>query len=222
MIEETETAALIRRVLTGDGRKIREWFTNHLSDQLEEFVLAMAPALDDSGALDRYAKDSEIGAKVAWMVFSAVQGHLISMRLFLDGFLVQSGNAQRQVLESIAMALLCSKPDLGILQRFDDDTYKSNKAIRDAIKYADRLGVSKIAIQEIKKGADFYHDFSHPSKMTIALYSSQTNPDASYIGGIYDPAKLPQYQIEAESRVRIAKILPNFIRGVRQNLEGIH
>lgn len=212
MENDTETAALIRRVLIGDGRKIRDWFTNHLSDPLEDFILAMASALDASGALDEFAKGAVDREKVAWLVYIAVQGHLISMRLFLDGFLIQSGNAQRQVLESIAMALLCSKPDLGILKRFDDDKYSSNKAIRDAIKYSDRLGVKRSAIQEIKKGADFYHHFSHPSKMTIALYGSLANPDASYIGGIYDPVKLPQYLKEAQSRVRIAKILPNFIR----------
>lgn len=209
----------MRRVLIDDGRNIRNRFTEALTDSLEEFVSVMASALQASGTFDVFASGDEDREKVAWLIFSAVQGHLISMRLFLDGFLVQSGNAQRQVLESIAMAVLCSKPDLGILERFSNDTYSSSKAIRDAIKYSDKLGLKRDAIAEIRDGAEFYHQFSHPSKMTIALYGSQAEPDASYIGGIFDPAKLPQYKKEAGSRVKIAKILPNFIAGVRRNLE---
>jgi len=219
MTTDPDREALVRRVLADDGKNIRSRFSEALAESLEEFVPAMASAFQASGTFDAFAKGDEDREKVAWLIFSAVQGHLISMRLFLDGFLVQSGNAQRQVLESIAMALLCSKADLGILERFSNDTYSSNNAIRDAIKYSERLGLKKEAIAGIRDGAEFYHQFSHPSKMTIALYGSEAEPGVSYIGGIFDLAKLPQYRIEADSRVKIAKILPNFVSGVRRNLE---
>lgn len=221
MTADNDRSALVRRLLVEDGRVIRDMFREELGDTLEDFVSAMASALQASGEFDLFAKGNENYEKIGWFIFSAVQGHLIAMRLFLDGFLVQSGNAQRQVLESIAMAVLCSKPELGVLERFDEDKYSSNKAIRDLIKHSKALGVNRNAIDEIKKGAKFYDDFSHPSKMTIALYQSEAEPETSYIGGIFDPAKLKEYRIEANSRVKIAKMLPNFIIGVKRNLEKL-
>lgn len=215
-----DRAALVRRVLVEDGRAIRDMFLYELAEFVDDFVSAMSFALQASGGFDEFARDNESHEKIGWFIFSAVQGHLISMRLFLDGFLVQSGNAQRQVLESIAMAILCSKSELNVLERFNEDKYSSNKAIRDLIRNAKVLGVNRNAIEEIRKGAEFYHDFSHPSKMTIALYQSDATPDASYVGSIYDRAKLEQYRIEANCRVKIANIFPNFISGVKRNLES--
>ena len=219
MTTEKDTADLVRQVLCENMPNVRTQFIDALADPLDIFVLAMASVLKASGEFDKFASGNEDREKVAWLIFSAVQGHLIAMRLFLDGFLVQSGNAQRQVLESIAMALLFSKPSLGYLQRFNDDKYSSNNSIRDVIRNTDKLGVNKDAVNAIRDGAVFYDDFSHPSKMTITLYSSLAEPEASNIGGMFDPAKLEQYKIEANSRVKIAKIIPGFISGVRRNLE---
>lgn len=219
MTEEDEKASLVRRVLMNDAPTIRTQFAAVIGPHLEEFIPALAAAFHASGTFDSYAKGDSDRELVASMIFSAVNGHLIAMRLFLDGFLVHSGNAQRQVLESIALAILCSKPEKQFLKRFLNDEYSSTKAIRDVIRNASDFGASKKSIRAIKKGRDFYDDFSHPSKMTIVLYSFLSEPDKTYIGGMYDEAKLKQYRIEATSRVQIAKILPDFVAGVRRNLE---
>lgn len=222
MASENDIETLVRTVLFEDAPNIRNQFMNALADPLAEFIPALAFAFRASGDFDVFANGNKDREKVAWLIFSAVQGHLISMRLFLDGFLVQSGNAQRQVLESIALAVLCSKPKLGFLKRSSDDKYKSNNAIRDVIRNLDKLGVKRKAMNEIKKQAVFYHQFSHPSKMTVALYSSFSEPNASYIGGIFEPAILKQYKMEAIGRVKLANMLPNFISGVQRNLGDPH
>jgi hypothetical protein len=214
------TEALVDRILTLDAPNIRRQFISAIGGSFAEFKGAMADALRASHAFDKYAEGNNDYEWIALLIFGAVQGHLVAMRLFLDGFMIYSGNAQRQVLESIAMAVLCSKPKLGYLERFRNDEFTANKAIRDLLRNSVELHLNKGALDEFKSGWEFYHDFSHPSKMTIVLNQSLSEPDKTYIGGLYDSAKLKQYQMEAKSRVKLAKIIPGFVAGVRANLES--
>ena len=80
----SEREALIRRVLAEDGASIRRSFLEALVESINEFVPAMALALQATGSFDEFARADKDRQKVAWLVFSAIQGHLIAMRLFLD------------------------------------------------------------------------------------------------------------------------------------------
>lgn len=211
---------LVARVLRDDGSPIREQFWATLRPYLDRFISKMAESLILKDQFDEFAKDHEAKRMVGWLLFCAIQGHLIAMRLFLDGFLVQSGNAERQTLEAIAMAVLCSKPEEGFLERFDKGEYSTSKAIRDLLRRSDSFNVNKNAIKEIREGANFYDNFSHPTKMTIALYSVFTDPGRKYIGGTFDAAKVEQYEKEAKSRVKIADLFPGLLRGIQRNLES--
>lgn len=214
------TAALVDRVLTLDAPNVRSQFISAIGGSFAEFKDGIADALRASDEFDKYAEGNSDYEWIALLIFGAVQGHLVAMRLFLDGFTIYSGNAQRQVLESIAMAVLCSKPKLGYLERFKNDEFTANKAVRDLLRNRVELNLNKGALDEFRSGWKFYHDFSHPSKMTIVLNQSISEPDKTYVGGLYDSAKLKQYRMEAESRVKLAKIIPGFVAGVRSNLES--
>ncbi|MDH3647887.1 MAG: hypothetical protein OER80_14060 [Gammaproteobacteria bacterium] len=216
-MSHSQTEGHVRAVLTEDNSEVRDKFWALLQDELEEIVPLLAQSLDAAADFFEFADGNEYRGKVAWFIFSALQGYLISLRLLLDGLLLQSGNAQRQTLENIGMALVCSYPDLDILEHFEADQYSPSSAIQDAIRNADKLGANKEAIETIKQSSKFYDQFSHASKMTIALYSNFSEVQGLDIGGMYDPAKEQQYRKEGQARVRLARILPSFIAGVRKN-----
>lgn len=213
-MEIDSTVALVQRILTEDAPDIRRSFLDTLSSELEDFVAMMAGALDLCEQFQKFSDGDENREKVYWLLFSAVQGHLNSMRIFLDGFLVPSCSLQRQVLESIAMALLVSKPELGIAERFSNGKYSSSKAIQDVIRNAGTLNVNQRAMEVIKRSAKFYDQFSHPTLMTIASYSSFNEPEKRYIGGYFDQVKIKQYRIEAAAKVELAGLLCGVISGI--------
>ncbi len=211
---------LVRILFAEDSPEVRRRFHRALASELRQLVPLTSASIRSAIEFNEFASGYPDREKVACLIFSAIQGFVVSMRLFFDGLLVPSGNVQRQVLESIAMAVLCSKPNLGYLRRFDNDEYSSKNAIRDVKRSADNLSVKKSAIAEIDRMAKFYSLFSHPTKMTIALNSDFSQPSNLHFGGHFDKAKLPQYRREAASRIKLARILPPFVEGVRQNLSA--
>lgn len=210
----------IRQVLMGENDYTRSKFTNSFSEEVEEFIEAMVSAVEEWVKFNSRNSEDECRGKISNLIFCSVNGNIVAMDLFLTGHVIPSGNAQRQVLEVIAMAVLASKPDLGFLERFSQDRCSTNKAIRDVLRNSDELEVNKDSIRTIQESAEFYHKFSHPSLMTIALNSSFADPNNTYLGGFFDEGKLPQYKKEIVARVKLAKILPNLIQGIESNLSG--
>lgn len=219
-VDNKSTITLVEDFLTEDAPAIRRLFLDTLSSELADFVPMMAQTFDLCEQFREFSEGDDSREKVYWLLFNAVQGHLISMRIFVDGFLVPSCSLQRQVLESIAMALLVSKPELGIAERFSDEKYSSSKAIQDVIRKAGILNIDPSGMETIKKMAKFYDQFSHPTLLTIASYSSFDKPEQRYIGGAFDQGKIDQYKIECASRVKLAELLCNAISGIRDGMKN--
>jgi uncharacterized Rmd1/YagE family protein len=95
---------------------------------------------------------------VSALVYSAITLHIFSMKLFLSGHMVAAGNLMRQVLESMAMALLCSSPSLGVLDKFIRGHFSAQKSIPQVIKHANKLGLKKEGLKKIQQLQNFYHD----------------------------------------------------------------
>ena len=106
-MEDYESAtSKIRSEIKGDLSDVRREFLEHFESDAERFVDLMARAFLRWSELDRGAGQDLKKANVSGLVFSAVTQHIISLRLFLSGYIVSAGNTQRQVLETIALALL--------------------------------------------------------------------------------------------------------------------
>lgn len=210
--------AIVANVLFADTSGVRQEFSECVREFLPDISESLACAIREMHRFEEFAADDENRGKVGHLIYGAVQGSLVSMRLFLDGLLIQSGNTQRQVIESIAMAVLCSKPSLSFLARFSDGTFSSSKAIQALINRSTEYGVEKGSLRELKENAEFYHKFSHPTLMTIAINSSFGDPSNNYYGGFFDPEKAGQYRIEGEARAKFLTIFPNLIEGIQLNL----
>jgi hypothetical protein len=210
----------IRTELTGSLDKVKQEFTIRFGTDLERFIDLTAQAFLSWLKLDSTSRENEKRAIVSGLVFSTITLHIISMRLFLTGYIVAAGNIQRQVLETIALAILCSCKSLDVLARFLNDTYSANNAMRDVLRHADKMNVNKDNLTVLRDARDFYHMYSHPSKATLASHIRFSDVGrAIYVGSSFDQGKLEQYRKEIAGRIGLAEVIPNFVGGVQANVD---
>jgi hypothetical protein len=204
--------------ITSDNAEVRAEFLKRFAPDVERFSDAMARAFGNWRMLDAEIKGDEKRAYVSALVFTAITLHIQSMKLFLSGHEVAAGNLSRQVVESIALALVCSSKELNVLDRFMEDKYSTNIAVRDALCHCDKLGINKDAAKALSETQDFYHKYSHPTHLTLAVAMPFSKPGLLYVGASFDEGKLSAYEKEVGLRVSVAEVFPGFVDGVRANV----
>jgi hypothetical protein len=219
MEDRTVACEKIRIEITQDIADVRDRFVEKFKEETEAFVLDIADAYLEWRSLDAEIGTDERLAYVSALVYSAITLHILSMKLLLSGHVVAAGNVMRQVIESIAMALLCSTPSLGVLDRYIKGKYSTNKSVDQSIKHAKAMGVTREALKDLQKAQIFYHQYSHPSPFTIASLISFDTEGALYVGCSFDEGKVEQYQKEVDGRLSLAKIFRNFVQCVATNVK---
>lgn len=203
--------------LISDDSEVRSEYLALFEPNVGDFSEAMAQAVMAWRTLDTEVKGDEKRAYVAALVCTAFTMHILSFKLFLSGHTVAAGNAFRQVLESIALALLCASKGLGILERFMDDRYSANDAVRDVLRNRKQLGLRDDGLQALKSSQEFYHKYSHITRLTLTTIISFSE-DGTYVGASFDKGKIEAYRKEVESRVGLAKVFANFVEAVKANV----
>jgi len=211
--EEPDT---VRRVIWAEAAEdvpdVRAKYLQHFRGEVEQFCDAMISAYAAWRELDSKVRDAE-PAYVSALVFSAINLNIVSMRLLIGGYQVAAGSVHRQVLETIALAILCSSPSLGIRARFIAGKYSTNKAVRDLLRHASALKLNEASVKVLERSRDFFHDFSHPSVLSLATLTSFSG-QGIYLGAAFDPGKLELYRKEVKALVSLASVLGNMIAGV--------
>jgi hypothetical protein len=189
-------------------------FMEMYEEMLEEFVDHMDAAFTRWSELDQAITRDEQSVIVTAYSYAALHQHLLAMKLFICGYSVASGNAQRYVLECMATCLLASS-DPHIRQKILEDKYSETKSITTLSKRCQSLGLNQDVIRQIEKEIKHYNKLSHPSllALTSTILASDSKPKIA-IGLHYDDAKKRAYDYEVSSRVGIASILPIFIESV--------
>ena len=208
----------ILKELTSDDSEVRGEYLKLFEGDAKAFAESMAHAFVKWRDFDNGIKGDELRAHVSALVYAAITLHVLSMKLFLSGQTVAAGNLFRQVIESIALALLCSGKDLDVLKRFMENKYSSNDAIRDVLRHCEKLSLKGDALEALKESQEFYHKYSHVTKMTIAAGMSFSQKGGLYVGASFDDGKLDAYKKEVNGRVGLAKVFPNFVAGVTGNV----
>jgi len=203
--------------ITQDDPEIRECYLKEFRDQTDKFTEGMSDAFLNWRTLDATIHGDKKRGYVSGMVYNAIILHILSIKLFLAGYIVASGNLERQVLESIALACLFSSKTLDVLDRYMRDEYSPNKAVRDVLRHAKTLNLKRDALEILQQVLDFYHKYSHPSKLTIASHISFSE-QGLYVGASFDENKVKAYAIEVNRLTNLADIFSNFIDGVKENL----
>jgi hypothetical protein len=208
----------ILKELTSDDSEVRSDYLKLFEADAKAFADAMAQAFMKWRTFDNEVKGNERRAHVSALVYTAITLHILSLKLFLSGQTVAAGNLFRQVIESIALALLCSGKDLDVLKRFMEDKYSSTAAVRDVLRHDAKLSLKGDALEALKNSQEFYHKYSHVTKMTIATGMSFSEKGGLYVGASYDKGKVEAYTKEVKGRLSLAKVFPNFIDGVAANV----
>lgn len=210
----------IKNELVGSDREVIEAFLSHFESDIKQFMQSMTEAYCLWKEFDSKIGNSVEKAHISSLVFGAIKFHIMSMRLMITGYQVPAGNLQRQVLETIAMAFLASKPKLGYLKRYMENKYSTHNAVRDVLNNHEALGLNKDALMTLKKTQTFYHKFSHPTMLTVASSISMSQAGGLYLGASFDEGKIEIYKKEVNNRISIAKLFENIIFGISQNLQG--
>ena len=216
-IEEAQSA--ISKELAGDDAEVRREFEARFGNEIRGFAGVMAVAFVNWRSLDSEVKDNERLAYVSAWVYTALNVHVNSMKLLIAGHQVAAGNLFRQVVETMALAIVSSSKDLNVLDRFIKGQYSTNDAIHDAKRHATKLGINKDAIDSLGEVQKFYHQYSHPSIFTISAAMSFAEKGL-YVGAAFDEGKMEAYTKEVNSRLSCAEMFSNFIDGVKMNVAG--
>jgi len=199
-----EVLKTIQTEIVSDDPEVRSEYLAHFKADIEKFTPAMARAFIEWRLLDNEVKGDEKRAYVSGLVFTAIILHILSLKLFISGHTVAAGNLMRQVLESIAVALLCAGKDIGILEQFMSGEYMTNAAIRDVTKHSSTLGLKEDGVKSLADAQKFYHKYSHPTMLTLATGISLSKKGL-FVGAGFDKGKLKEYSREINGRVVLQK-----------------
>lgn len=217
MKNRKEAIAMIQQEVFQDNPEVRERFVKEFKPQLDEFVENMADSLLRWNDFNNYIGQSERLGYASGFIYSAIWLNILSMKLLVSGHIVAAGNLMRQVLESIAMSLLCSSTSIGVHDKFIQGQYKTCKALPDLEKHSEKLNIYKGAVDDLIASRDWYHQYSHPTKLTLASFISFETEGGLYVGCAFDEGKIEAYKSEVNGRVELTKTFASFIDAVSFN-----
>jgi hypothetical protein len=216
-MDETEVASeIIFREISSENAEVRADYMKAFGDDAKVFAAHMARAVVKWTQLDKGIKGRETAFVVA-LTHAAITLHIQSMACFLSGHVVAAGNLFRQVTEAIALALLCSGKHGTVLPRFMEGKYSSSAAVRDVLRQGRRLQLKADGLNALKASEDFYHRYSHITQLTLGNLISFSE-DNVYVGSAFDKGKIDAYQKEVAGRIGLARVFPNFVEAVSENL----
>lgn len=216
-IDLSNVSEIISEEVKGDDSETRQKFIDAFTDQIDVFIDAMSSAYANWKDFDSKIGDNKKKAHISSLIYSTINNHIVSMKIFLSGYIVVAGNLQRQVIETMALAILCADSSLDILDRYSKDMYSTNKAVRDVLRNSKKLKLNEDALKVLDQSQDFYHNYSHPTQLTVASLVSFSGGGKLYLGASFDEGKIKTYTKEVESRVSFAKIFDNAIDGIKVN-----
>jgi hypothetical protein len=210
---------LIMSDLQSSDAEARSEFFRHFGAEADDFTTYTAIALDKWNSLhDAIPVDDLRRLFVVTILFTAINLHSTSFKLFMSGHTAAAGGLFRQVLEAVSMALLCSAKELTVLDRFMQDKYSTNNAVQELVRKSSAANVKPDAVKILNDAYIFYHRYAHITKLTIATGANFELGGVPNIGAFFDPAKTSEYKKEVSGRVSLAKIFPNLIDAVTRNI----
>jgi len=221
----------IVKELFHDNSEILNEFSARFSKEILEFAELFSAAYKKYLELNHLIKDNENNQKayVSGLVYLLLDNILISEKLFILGYWAPAGNLMRQVIETVALATLCSLKDSITINtkgnkskniHFFTSFIKHESETKSflALKYLEmnyeNLGINEDAIRALKKSRTFYHNYSHPGEMSMATTMSFEQPGKHFICGSFDKGKIEMHKKELLHRINFCKILPNIIDGL--------
>ncbi|AJY03070.1 hypothetical protein SB768_25225 [Burkholderia sp. SIMBA_043] len=228
----------MRRALLNDDEAVRADFAAHLGPELDQLAAALAPCFEwmdpITDAADR-AGTQQTGLAAAFGL-GVLDDLLVASKLLLSGKLAAAGNVMRQVIEGIAMALLCAAdtplviarkktgPEMGCYWErawTSHHSVQAHHALKQLEWNAEQLGVARAAVERLALAKQHYNPFSHCGWATIASRVARDTVGQVYLGGHFDEAKLGLYRSEMQERIGLCSVLPQFLEYLHATLETV-
>ncbi|MFM0434854.1 hypothetical protein PQQ84_00205 [Paraburkholderia strydomiana] len=166
-------------------------------------------------------------ALVAAFVFGVLDDLVVSTKLLLTGKLPAAGNLMRQVVEGIAMPLLCPTDDLLIIQTkanqppvmahywekvwHDDERTQGHRAVGQAGLNAGKLAVTAGGVEQLHRAQKYYNRLRHCGTTTVTNRVPLEEVGVFHLGGLFDVAKLNVHDAELNSRLNLCRMLREFM-----------
>ena len=209
----------VHSAIVQDNSDIRKMFLSHFSFDIGKFSYDMAKAFQEWKSFDDKIDGDRKKAAISAILYLAITLNISSMKLFISGNPIASGNIHRQVLESIALAFLFSDRTLDTLELFMKQKYPANKAIKDVIRHQSKLHLTKYSLDILSNSYRFYQHYNQITSNTIASFVSISDK-AIYLAPYFDESKILEYKKEIEMRVSLASIFDNIIESLINNVSN--
>jgi len=207
----------ISKELFENDTEVLNNFRSHFKAEIDEFINETVSAYGEWENWDSKINGDEQKAYVSAFIFNAINILTISTKLFIQGYIVPSGNLVRTAMESCAMAILCSNKSLSYFEKIKNNTFKANQSVNIVESNADSLGIARDNFREFKTHWSFYHNYSHASLLTISAQVSFSESSRLYFGSIFDKEKIGEYKKELRGRIHIIRNFENIIKGIEDN-----
>jgi len=205
---------IFSKEILGDDKEIKSKFLKHFETEMSEFINTIVESYRSWMKYDATIKGNRRRAFISAFLFNAINNLSASMKMFISGYSIPSGNLVRQTIESICSAILCSSEKLQFYQHVEQDMFSSKNSVKHVLKHSKKFRINRDAMLSLKKLYEFYHKLSHSSSLTLAHNISLSNLGEIYIGPSFDEHKLFAYKKEAANRMNLAKIISNVIEGI--------
>lgn len=179
--------------LLEDDKDVKANFLKHLESEVSEFIDVIIESYQSWKKYDAIVGSNRRRAFVSAFIFNAIDSLLSSMKLFIAGYALPSGNFVRQTIESICSAILCSREDFQFYQQVEQDKFSSKNSINSILKNSAKFRINKDAMISLKKLYEFCHKHSHSSSLTLAHNINISNLREDNIGPSFDDKKVPKF-----------------------------
>ncbi|MDR0242896.1 MAG: hypothetical protein LBJ65_14950 [Burkholderia sp.] len=219
----------VRLALLSDDEDIRAQFATHLGAELDRLVGVLAHCFEWMAPITEAADHvgTQQTALAAGFGLGTLDDLLVATKLLLAGKLAAAGNVMRQVIEGIAMSILCAADGELILEYRkksgavrgcywerawrSDPSVQAHHALKQLDWNAAQLGVLPQAVEVLARSKKHYNQFSHCGWATIASRAVRNTPGLVYLGGHFDEGKLDVYRDEMQQRIGLCRVLPRVL-----------
>ena len=205
---------IFKREIIQDDNQMRTEFLSHFQSEIFSFIESIAEAFDSWQQYDAKIGNNMRRAYVAAYFLNSISNLSVSMKLFISGYPIPSGNLMRQIIESICSAILCSNEKLKCYENIEQNRFSPNKVVQLLLNHSKKLSVNRDAILSIKQIHEFYHKLSHPSLFALSHNVSLSKEEGIYIGPSFDEGKITGYKKEIEFKKKLAETITNAIEGI--------
>lgn len=225
----------MRLALLNDDAAVRTEFAEHLGTELDQLAAALAPCFEWMDPITEAA--DRAGTRQAGLVagfgLGTLDDLLVATKLLLSGKLAAAGNVMRQVIEGVAMAVLCTADAPLILERrkvgpvmgcywerawASHHTVQAHHALKQLDWNAEQLRLRRPALERLERAKRHYNQFSHCGWATIASRADRHTPGLVHLGGHFDEGKLDVYQQEMQERIGLCSVLPQILAYLHEAL----